>query len=77
VNADLDCRFRTPNGEMQDPTFHIGWSAKASLHFQFGPDGYSRFWYAVAILGDFFLSGFEHSTREKRGPGEERKREGW
>jgi hypothetical protein len=58
VNADLDRRFRTLDGEMQVPTFHIGLSAKTFfLHFQFGPDGYSRFWYAVAILGHFSLSG--------------------
>jgi hypothetical protein len=41
---------------MQVPTFHIGLFANTSfLHFQFGPDGYSRFWHTVAILGHFFL----------------------
>src|SRR6266852_41518 len=65
-SADLE----RSNGEMQVPTFHIGLSANTSfLHFQFGPDGYSRFWHAVANLGHFILSGsqLEHSTREKRG----------
>jgi hypothetical protein len=67
VNADLTRRFRAPNGEMQVPTFHIGLFAKTSFCiFQFGPDGYSRFWYAVAILGHFD-SLVEHSAREKRG----------
>ena len=75
VNADLVRRFRTlrrGNAGTEFPYRIV--CEDLFLHFQFGPDGYSRFWYAVAIFGHFSLSGL-NIQRERREEGrEERKR---
>jgi hypothetical protein len=71
VNADLVRRFRTLDGEMQVPTFHIGLFCEHLFFciFSLVPMVIPVFGTRLPSSGIFSSQGhiFEHSTREKRG----------
>lgn len=58
VHSTGKCRYRPSISDCLRRPF---------LHFQFGPDGYSRFWYAVAIFGHFFLTGLNIQRERRKG----------